>query len=80
MTCKIGFFCFEKLAARVKLATKEALYGNFQASTGTETAFVYSLDYYPEAFFPLSRNSISFSRKRLVKIGFFCFEKLATRV
>ena len=51
MTCKIGFFCFEKLAARVKLATKEALYGNFQASTGTETAFVYSLDYNPEAFF-----------------------------
>ena len=57
------------LAAHVKWSTREALYGIFQASTDTETAFGYSLDYYSEAILELSWNSIL--RKWLVKIIFF---------
>ena len=48
---KIAFCFFFKSSARVKWSTWEASYGIIQASMGNETAFVYSLDYYPEAFF-----------------------------
>ena len=64
---KIGFFVF--MVRALNRPTREASYGIFQASTDTETAFGYSLDYYSEAILELSWNSIL--RKWLVKIIFF---------